>query len=263
METLRMYFKLLAFPSARGCSSAPISLVGMVSVIVLNVFSLATIGVVLSQFQSLAGWTIWEIVFLYSLWVLGHSLFSLLFWHMDELEFYMIQGTFDMFLVRPHQPFLAVRWRAKSTTPAWRDLLVGVAGMSVALGSLDIHWDAWQIGLPGGGDALAAALIEFSITLALGLHRLLDRAFGLEHQHRHAGQLCHPALPAGYVRELVPRFRHLPSAGGFHQLLPGPAAVRKNWPLRSLVLAELSFAAGGGHSIKLRRSGMEKRLKTV
>jgi ABC-2 type transport system permease protein len=106
MDTLRMYFKLIGISFRGRMQFRTDFIVGVISVIVLNVFSLATIGVVLNQFQSLAGWTIWEIVFLYSLWMLGHSLFSLLFWHMDELEFFLIHGTFDMFLIRPISPFL-------------------------------------------------------------------------------------------------------------------------------------------------------------
>lgn len=165
METLRMYFKLLGISFRSRMQFRTDFMVGMVSVIVLNVFSLATIGVVLNQFQSLAGWTIWEIVFLYSLWILGHSLFSLLFWHMEDLEYYLIQGTFDMFLVRPISPFLQFLGREINYTGV-ADVLVGVAGMAVALGRLNIHWNVWQMAYLGVV-ILAGTLIEFAITLAL------------------------------------------------------------------------------------------------
>ena len=165
METLRMYFKLLGISLRSRMQFRTDFFVGMISVVLLNVFSLATIGVVLNQFQSLAGWSIWEIVFLYSLWMLGHSLFSLLFWHMEDLEFYLIQGTFDMFLVRPISPFLQFLGREINYTGV-ADLLVGVAGMAVALGQLNIHWNAAQAGYLVVV-ILAGCLIEFSITLCL------------------------------------------------------------------------------------------------
>lgn len=165
METLRMYFKLIGISFRGRMQFRTDFFVGLVSVIVLNVFSLATIGVILSRFDSLAGWTIWEIVFLYSLWVLGHSLFSLLFWHMDELEYYITQGTFDMFLIRPISPFLQFVGREINYTGV-ADILVGAAGLVISLGNLDVQFGPWQwlflaLVIPAG------TLIEFSITLAL------------------------------------------------------------------------------------------------
>ncbi len=165
METLRMYFKLIGISFQGRMQFRTDFFVGMISVVVLNIFSLATIGVVLSRFQSLAGWTIWEIVFLYSLWVLGHSLFSLLFWHLEDLEFYLIQGTFDMFLIRPISPFLQLLAREINYT-GFADLVVGISGMSIALNNLRLSWNAGQI-LYVVIIILAGTLIEFSITLAL------------------------------------------------------------------------------------------------
>jgi len=165
METLRMYFKLIGISFRGRMQFRADFFIGLFSVVVLNLFSLATIGVVLSRFQSLAGWSIWEVVFLYSLWVLGHSLFSLLFWHMDELEFYITQGTFDMFLIRPISPFLQFVGREINYT-GFADVLVGVTGMVIALHNLHLAWAPWQT-LYLLAVALSGALIEFSITLAL------------------------------------------------------------------------------------------------
>lgn len=165
METLRMYFKLIGISLRSRMQFRADFLVGLTSVIVLNAFSLATIGVVLSRFPSLAGWTIWEIVFLYSLWVLGHCMFSLLFWHLDELEFYIVEGTFDMFLIRPISAFLQFIGREINYVGIG-DLIVGGVGMAVALANLHIQWQWWQV-FYTLLMILSGALIEFSITLAL------------------------------------------------------------------------------------------------
>ncbi len=165
METLNLYRKLIGISFRSRMQFRADFFVGMFSVIVLNAFSLATIGVVLSRFQSLAGWTIWEIVFLYSLWVLGHSLFSLLFWHMEDLEYYIIEGTFDMFLVRPISPFLQFLGREINYT-GFADVMVGVVGMVVALANLHLTWDLPHT-LYLVVVVLSGTLIEFSITLAL------------------------------------------------------------------------------------------------
>jgi ABC-2 type transport system permease protein len=165
METLRMYFKLLGISFRSRMQFRADFIVGLVSVIVLNIFSLATIGVVLNQFQSLAGWTIWEIVFLYSLWMLGHSLFSLVLWHIEDLEYYLIEGRFDMFLVRPISPFLQFLG-SEINYMGFADVLVGAAGMTVALSRLSLEWSNWQWGYLVVV-ILAGTLIEFAITLGL------------------------------------------------------------------------------------------------
>lgn len=165
MDKLRIYLKLIGISFRSRMQFRTDFIVGLVSVIVMNAFSLATIGVVLSRFQSLAGWTIWEIVFLYSLWLLGHSFFSLLFWHLEDLEFYLIQGTFDMFLIRPISPLLQFLGREVNYV-GFADVIVGVVGMVLALTNLNLHISLWQwpyLVIV----VLSGTLIEFSITLAL------------------------------------------------------------------------------------------------
>ena len=79
---------------------------GVISVVVLNVVNLGLIAILVSRFTHLNGWNIWEMVFLYSLWLLGHSIFSFFFWHIRTLEDYLVQGTFDQFLIRPASAFI-------------------------------------------------------------------------------------------------------------------------------------------------------------
>lgn len=165
MDTLRLYFKLLGISFRGRMQFRTDFLVGLVSVMVLNAFSLGTIGVVLSRFHSVAGWTIWEIVFLYCLFLLGHSLYSLLFWHVDELEFYLIQGTFDMFLIRPLSPIVQFLGREINYVGIG-DVLVAVSGLALAIFKLGLDLGGWQI-LYMGLAALSGALIELSITLML------------------------------------------------------------------------------------------------
>jgi ABC-2 type transport system permease protein len=165
METLRMYTKLIGISFRSRMQFRADFIVGLVSVIVLNAFSLATLAVVLSRFQNLAGWTIWEIVFLYSLWMLGHSLFSLLFWHLEDLEYFIIEGTFDAFLIRPLSPFLQLLG-SEINYMGVADLLVGASGMILASNHLSLQWGLGQ-SLFLVVMVLSGTLIEFSITLAM------------------------------------------------------------------------------------------------
>ena len=97
--------------------------------------------------------------------VLGHSLFSLLFWHLEDLEFYIIQGTFDMFMIRPLNPFLQFLGSEINYT-GFADMLVGGVGMAIAFNHLSIPWGLWQ-SIYLVVVVLSGTLIEFSITLAL------------------------------------------------------------------------------------------------
>jgi ABC-2 type transport system permease protein len=165
METMRMYFKLLGISFRSRMQFRTDFIIGIVSVMILNVFSLAMIGVILNRFQSLAGWSIWEIVFLYSLWMLGHSLFSLLFWHMEDLDYYLTHGTFDMFMVRPLSPFLQFLASEINYTGV-ADVMVGIAGMVVSMSKMGAHWNGGQY-VYLGVVILAGTLIEFGITLGM------------------------------------------------------------------------------------------------
>lgn len=165
MESLRMYFKLISISFRSRMQFRADFFAGVIGVIGYNAVSLALIGIILSRFKNLNGWSFWEIVFLYSLWVLGHSIFSLAFWHMDELEYYLIQGTFDQFLIRPISPFLQFLGREINYMGVG-DVIIGSAGLFLAMNNLGLEWAAWKwpyllVVI------IAGTLIEFSITLAL------------------------------------------------------------------------------------------------
>jgi ABC-2 type transport system permease protein len=163
METLRLYFKLIRIAFQARLQFRADFITGAVSVIFMNAINLSVIGVVLYRFQSLAGWSIWEIVFLYGLWVLGHSLFSLLFWHFDDLELYITEGTFDQFLTRPLSPFVQFLGREVNYTGI-ADLIVGLATFSLAMRQLGLHWPLllWGFLLLA---VLSGTLIELTLTL--------------------------------------------------------------------------------------------------
>lgn len=165
MDSLRVYFKLISISFQSRMQFQGDFFVGVVAVLVLNAVNLGSIGVILSRFENLSGWTIWEIVFLYSFWVLGHSIFSLLFWHLEDLEFYLIEGTFDQFLIRPISPFLQFLGR-EINYPGVADVIVGLAGMVLALQHLRPQWSSWGW-LLFFLFIISGTLIEFSITLAL------------------------------------------------------------------------------------------------
>ena len=61
---LRLYFLLVGIAIRSRMQYRADFLVGIMGVIVLNVVNLSLIWVMISRFQSLGGWTFWEIVML-------------------------------------------------------------------------------------------------------------------------------------------------------------------------------------------------------
>jgi ABC-2 type transport system permease protein len=116
---------------------------GIISILILNAVSLGLISILVGRFVHLNGWGIWELVFLYSLWMLGHSIYSLLFWHFNTMEEYIVQGTFDHFLLRPFSPLVQFLGREIQYMGVG-DILVGVAGISLSFTKLGLHWGLAQ-----------------------------------------------------------------------------------------------------------------------
>src|SRR5215207_7683154 len=106
MEALRLYWRLVGVSMQARLQYRADFIMGILNVIALNAVNLGLIGIIVYRFVDLNGWVVWELFFLYCLWLLGHSLYSLFFWHFWEMEEYLIQGTFDQFLLRPASPFV-------------------------------------------------------------------------------------------------------------------------------------------------------------
>jgi ABC-2 type transport system permease protein len=66
------------------------------------------IWVVLNRFQSLAGWSLGQIAFLYGLRLLIHGLFVIFFGRLSDLDRQIREGKFDRYLIRPLPPLLQI-----------------------------------------------------------------------------------------------------------------------------------------------------------
>lgn len=64
-----------------------------------------TMWVMLYEFQTLGSWTFYEMLFLFALSIVSWGFCIILFFHFRSLDTYILNGTFDRFLVRPINPF--------------------------------------------------------------------------------------------------------------------------------------------------------------
>ena len=145
MNGFQLYFRLIQISLLSRMQYRANFIAGILGLIFWNVINLALIGVLVSSFTSLNSWTVWELVFLYCLWILGHSLYGLFFSHTTQMEDYLIEGTFDQFLLRPASPLIQFLGRELQYIEI-ADALIGLTGISLAYMQLDLHWNSWKWG---------------------------------------------------------------------------------------------------------------------
>lgn len=165
-EVIRMYFLLLQIALKSMLQFNADFLIGVVGIFFMNGVNLLAIGVILGRFTDLAGWTIWQIVFLFGVWMTGNSLYSLLFYHLADLEEYIVDGAFDRFLVRPISPLIQIL-TVDVNINGIGDVLFGAACLASAMLNLNLHFSALQW-LYLSVMLVSAALIELGITLSIG-----------------------------------------------------------------------------------------------
>ena len=165
MESVSIYFKLIRIAMQSRMQYRADFITGVIGVIVLNVVNVGLISILINRFTHLNGWNVWEMVFLYCLWLLGHSLYSLFLWHIRTLEDYLVQGTFDQFLLRPVSPFILFLGREVQYMGI-ADMAFAVTGLSLAYTNLDLDWN-WVKWIFFGMAAISGALIETTIALII------------------------------------------------------------------------------------------------
>lgn len=124
-----------------------------------------TMWVLLYSFGAIAGWSFWELLFLFALSVMSWSICVVFFFHFRTLDEYIVQGTFDRFLVRPIHPFLHVM-SIKFDVGAFGQLLFSVIAVVLAYNNLELHWRVRQL-LVFLGAVVGGTLIQGGLLVAI------------------------------------------------------------------------------------------------
>ncbi|GAB2794034.1 ABC transporter permease [Amycolatopsis magusensis] len=125
---------------------------------------LASIGVVLSTFETLGGWTLPEVAFLYGLRLTAHGLWVVLFSQLLVIDQIVREGHFDRFLVRPGNPLVHLMTHRTALTPVG-DLLGGLVLLAVVMTLVPVNWSLLGI-LYLIAAVVGGALTELSLQLA-------------------------------------------------------------------------------------------------
>ncbi|HEV8635142.1 MAG TPA: ABC-2 family transporter protein [Chloroflexota bacterium] len=138
------------------------------------------IWTVLTRFETIAGWTLGEITFLYGLRLVVHGLNTVLFGGVSRVRWQVREGLFDRYLVRPVPPLLQV---AAMELPAasFGDLLGGATLFLAANALVGIDYSPVALGYLAlaisGGVLIEAALQLIIATLSFRLIETGSLAF--------------------------------------------------------------------------------------
>ena len=164
-KEIRTYFLLLRASIRAQMQYRADFVIGIVGNIIYNVLFLISIGFILNAFQSLNGWTIWEIVFLYSLFMLSHAFYGTFLFHITSLSNYVMQGTLDPLYMRPISIITQILGSEISFS-AIINLIIGIAGMVLSYIHLQLDFSLvqWFL-LPVF--ILAGVMVEFCCSWSL------------------------------------------------------------------------------------------------
>lgn len=133
-----------------------------------------TMWVLLYSFGDIKGWSFWQLLFLFALAVLSWGISVIFFYHFRELDQYIIQGTFDRFLVRPINPFVHYM-SIKFDVGAFGQLLFSIIAVAIAYHQLGLDWTLrqWLVlaGALTGGTLIQGGLLVAVSALAFWTNR--------------------------------------------------------------------------------------------
>jgi ABC-2 type transport system permease protein len=137
----------------------------VLAVIVLNLVDLVLLGVILRTFHALGDWTIWQIVFLYCLYLTAMGIQNLFTLHLGNIQEFVQDGTLDQMLTRPVSPLIQLLGKEIS----YKDLthiVLGLAGLVMSSAELRLAWSPAKVLLCCCA-VLGGALVLAGIVLGL------------------------------------------------------------------------------------------------
>ncbi|MEK4146025.1 ABC-2 family transporter protein [Robertmurraya sp. FSL W8-0741] len=102
---IKLYFKLVSAGIRAQLQYRFAFVMRIIGMITAYTGTAVTMWVMLYQFQTLGDWNFFEMLFLFALSILSWGFCIILFFHFRSLDTYILNGTFDRFLVRPLNPF--------------------------------------------------------------------------------------------------------------------------------------------------------------
>lgn len=137
----------------------------LVSVTFFGLTNIILTWVLIQKVPIIAGWNLYQIVFVMSLWRFSHGFFITFFQQIWNLEYLIREGLMDRFLVRPLNPLFQF-FTMRIQIYGFGDLLAGIGGLAYAAPHIG-HWSMLKLFLLVIS-ILSGAVIEWALMTLLG-----------------------------------------------------------------------------------------------
>ncbi|MFD1886724.1 ABC transporter permease [Paenibacillus wenxiniae] len=124
---------------------------------------LLAIWITLSHYDSIRGWNIYEVSFIYMFFILSYGIMITFYAGFRDFSGMIHNGEFDVILIRPHNPMLQVMSGRLELT-SFAQIGSGIFLFFWCNHYLEIHWSAYQIYLFIQG-IIGAAFIQAALLL--------------------------------------------------------------------------------------------------
>lgn len=172
MRELKMMVRLLRASTKAQVMYRADFAVGVVGTLFYNATFLASIGIITSRFRDIGGFTAWEIVFLFSLFELGHSVYGFFLRNMSSyFNRHVMDGTLDIYFLRPYGILTQLNG-SKMDYTAFVDTVIGLGCFAAAYANLHLSWGFGQWPLLFVF-VVSGAFIEFALSIAMNCATIL------------------------------------------------------------------------------------------
>lgn len=134
-----LYFRLVAAGIRAQMQYRFAFIMRIVGLITAYVGMTVTTWVMLYRFDSLDGWNFHELLFLLALAITSWGVCITFFFHFNNMDTYIVNGTFDRFLVRPINPFFHFMSMRFDVGSLGQFIFSAVAFVIVSV-NIGIHW---------------------------------------------------------------------------------------------------------------------------
>nr|WP_309099930.1 ABC-2 family transporter protein [Fredinandcohnia onubensis] len=169
IEYVRLYFRLVGAGVRAQMQYRFAFIMRIVGMVAAYTGTAVTMWIMLYQFKELGKWNFYELLFLFALAVLSWGFCIILFFHFRSLDTYIVNGTFDRFLVRPINPFFHFM-AMKFDIGAAGQFIFSILVFIWVSNALDIHWQFGKIlfllGAIIGGILVQGGLLVFISAIA-------------------------------------------------------------------------------------------------